>query len=154
MEEINLKTEILDFLRSQYIMSVAVCEDNKPSSSILLYYIDDELNIYFATHADSIKAKKLKINPLISLSVWEHKKMLIQADGEVSEVVEEDAKLNIIDKLAESSSKGDNFWPPLLRIKGGEYTVFKIKPIWLRRLDLKTDTMTQTDSPFSEIKLN
>jgi nitroimidazol reductase NimA-like FMN-containing flavoprotein (pyridoxamine 5'-phosphate oxidase superfamily) len=134
-------------------MSVAVSEDNKPSSTILLYYVDDDLNFYFATHRNSFKAQKLLKNPLISLSVWEHKNMMIQVDGEASEVVEEQNKLAIIDKLAESALKGQDFWPPLLRIGGQDYIVFKIKPAWLRKLDLKRDTMTQEESPFSDITL-
>lgn len=149
----NQKQEVLNFLRSQFIMSIAVAEDNKPSSSILLYYVDDEFNFFFATHRSSFKAQKLLKNPHISLSVWEHKNMMVQADGVASEIVNEQDKLAIIDKLAESSMKGQDFWPPLLRIGGQDYIVFKIKPNWLRKLDLKRDTMTQVDPPFTDINL-
>ena len=149
----NQKQEVLDFLRSQFIMSIAVAEDNKPSSSILLYYVDDEFNFFFATHRSSHKAQKLLKNPQISLSVWEHKNMMVQADGVASEIVNEQDKLAIIDKLAESSMKGQDFWPPLLRIGGQDYIVFKIKLNWLRKLDLKRDTMTQLESPFTDINL-
>jgi nitroimidazol reductase NimA-like FMN-containing flavoprotein (pyridoxamine 5'-phosphate oxidase superfamily) len=150
----TLRNEVLTFLKNQFIMSVAVSDENKPSASVLLYYVDDDFTFYFATHTDSYKAKALKKNPLISMAIWKHNEMLVQCDGSVSEVSSENEKLGIIDKLANSTNKGDDFWPPLLRIKGSDYVVFKIKPTWLRKLDLVQDTMTQTDSPFSELKLS
>lgn len=153
MEDLKTKQEVLDFLRSQYIMSVAVAEDNKPSSSILLYYVDDEFNFFFATHRSSHKAQKLLKNPSISMSIWEHKNMMVQVDGVASELSNDQDKLAIIDRLAESVMKGQNFWPPLLRIGGQDYIVFKIKPTWIRKLDLKRDTMTQMESPFTDINL-
>lgn len=153
MDNNELKQEILTFLKRNFIMSIAVSADDKPSSSILLYYVDDELNFYFATHSDSFKTIKIRKNPVISLSVWEHHEMLVQADGDVTEITDLKEKLATIDRLAESTSKGEDFWPPLFRIKGEDYVVFKIKPFWLRKLDLVNDTMTQIDSPFEEVQL-
>lgn len=148
-----LKTEVLGFLRENFIMSAAVSQNDKPSSTILLYYVDDDLNFYFATHTDSYKTRKLLQNPAISISVWKHNEMLLQGDGIATEVTDVQQKLSIVDKLAESASKGPDFWPPLFRIGGEAYIVFKIKLTWLRKLDLKQDTMTQVDSPFEEIIL-
>ncbi len=146
------KSEILTFLRKNFIMSAAVSADDAPSSTILLYYVDDDLNFYFATHTDSYKTRKLQKNPKISLSIWQHKEMLIQVDGNAEEVKESSRKLEIVDHLAESANKGEDFWPPLFRIAGEDYIVFKITPTWIRKLDLTRDTMTQEDSPFTEIK--
>lgn len=149
----KIKKEVLSFLHRNFIMSIAVSKDNKPAASILLYHVDDDFTFYFATHTDSYKAKILKVNPQISIAIWEHNDMLIQADGEAMEVTNPAKKIEIIDKLAYSSGKGPDFWPPLLRIKGKDYIVFKIKLSWMRMLDLKQDTMTQIDSPFYEIEL-
>jgi general stress protein 26 len=153
MDKIPFKQELLTFLRSTFIMSIAVSENDKPTSSILLYYVDDELNFYFATHTDSYKTKKLLHNPVLSLSVWKPNEMLIQADGTTEVVTEPTEKLHIVDMLAESAGKGEDFWPPLFRIGGEDYIVFKIKPTWIRKLDLVQNTMTQIDSPFTEITL-
>lgn len=153
MEQNKLKSDVLAFLRQNFIMSVAVSEGDKPSSSILLYYVDDDLNFHFATHKDSHKARKLIKNPNISLSVWKHGEMLVQVDGRATEIIDLQDKLAIVDFLAEATIKGDNFWPPLLRIKGDNYAVFKIKPTWMRKLDLVQDTISQVDSPFEEIQL-
>jgi len=151
MDQTSLRKEILAFLRENFIMSAAVSENDKPSATILLYHVDDEFNFYFATHTNTYKTRKLLNNPAISLCVWQHNQMLIQVDGTASEVSDPSQKLAIIDKLAESAAKGPDFWPPLLRIGGEAYIVFKVTPHWLRKLDLKQDTMTQVDSPFEEI---
>jgi nitroimidazol reductase NimA-like FMN-containing flavoprotein (pyridoxamine 5'-phosphate oxidase superfamily) len=149
----ELKREILAFLRENNIMSAAVSEENKPSATILLFYVDDHFNFHFATHKSSYKAQKLLKNPAISLSVWKNLEMLVQVDGIVSEITDTDEKLSIVDKLAASASKEPDFWPPLLRIGGEDYIVFRIKPTWIRKLDMKQDTMTQIDSPFTEVQL-
>lgn len=74
------KQDVISFLRSVSIMSVAI-NYQRPVSSILLFAVDDEMNFYFATHKNSIKARALEINPEISMSVWEYDKMLVQASG-------------------------------------------------------------------------
>lgn len=150
----ELRFEVLEFLKRNFIMSVAFSNENKPSSSILLYHVDDDFNFYFATHTDSYKAKVLKVNPKLSLSVWSATEMLIQADGSVEEVSDSEEKLRVIDKLAASAGKGADFWPPLFRIEGEGYSVFKITPFWLRKLDLTVDTITQEGSPLVEVELN
>jgi nitroimidazol reductase NimA-like FMN-containing flavoprotein (pyridoxamine 5'-phosphate oxidase superfamily) len=154
MEQDALKHEMLTFLKDNFIMSIAVCNENKPSSSVLIYYVDEELNFYFTTHSDSHKAKMLKANPRISLSVWEDRNMLIQADGYVDVVTNQDDRNIIMDNLAESIEKGKDFWPPLLRMGNNNYIVFKIKPYWVRKLDLNVETMTQEESPFNELVID
>ncbi|KXK26031.1 MAG: Pyridoxamine 5'-phosphate oxidase [candidate division WS6 bacterium OLB20] len=145
------KQDALAFLQSQFIMNIACVYNGLPVSSVLLFHIDDECNFYFATHRDSIKSRALLSNSNVSLSVWEHNKMLIQADGVAAEITDTNKAIEIIDRLAESTAKGASFWPPLFRIKGDSYIVFAIKPTWMRALDLTRDTMTQEDSPFSTI---
>jgi nitroimidazol reductase NimA-like FMN-containing flavoprotein (pyridoxamine 5'-phosphate oxidase superfamily) len=120
----------------------------------MLYAVDDDLNLYFATHAESYKSKNAQENPVISVSVWEHQKMLIQLDGDVETITNPDEQAKVLDMLADASTKEEDFWPPVFRIKGGDYAVFKIKPTWMRALDLENSNVHQEDSPFSEINLD
>lgn len=154
MEPTYSKAAVLDFLRSSYIMSVATADQNVPSVSVLLYYVDDNLNFYFATHTDSTKAKNLMQNPKISLTVWQPGKMLVQANGSAFAMPHDETEMQIVDAIAASSAKGPDFWPPIFRIKGVGYVVFKVKPEAIKVLDLQTDTITQKDSPFTELKLD
>lgn len=132
-------------------MSAAFAVDNKPSSTILLYYVDEHFNFYFATHEDTYKARGLRKNPYLSVSIWKHNEMLIQADGVVSVVNDTTQKLEIVDKLAAAAVNAPDFWPPLLRFGTQDYVVFTMKPTWLRKLDLVRDTISQQESPFTEI---
>lgn len=151
MDELTKKNSVLAFLKQNFVMNAAICADNKPFASVLLYYVDDDFNFYFASHTDSYKVRILKENPRINLTVWQHNQMHVQADGLAEEVTEDENKLHIVDMLAESASKSKDFWPPLFRIKGQGYSVFKIKVTWMRMLDLVQNTITQVDSPFTVI---
>ncbi len=152
MNEKYTKEDVLKFLQSNYLMNIAtVGNDKKPSSSIMLYTIDDNFNIYMATHADSYKAKKIIENNFIGISVWEENKMLVQIDAEVEILKDEQLIIENLELLAKSATKNKAFWPSLFRVEGKEYIVFKVVPYWIRALDLERNTITQETSPFSTI---
>jgi nitroimidazol reductase NimA-like FMN-containing flavoprotein (pyridoxamine 5'-phosphate oxidase superfamily) len=147
------KEDVKQFLNDHYLMQLATVSGDQPGVSVLLYTIDDNLNFYFGTHSDSYKVKSLNQNPKVSLVVWEFGKIQVQVNG-VSEIIEsKEEQNNILDKLADAATKDINFWPPLFRIKGGEYTIIKIRPEWMRVLDLSTNSVRQEESPFVEINL-
>jgi nitroimidazol reductase NimA-like FMN-containing flavoprotein (pyridoxamine 5'-phosphate oxidase superfamily) len=141
-------------LKNHFTMSIATSSNSKPSSSIMLYAIDDDFTMYMATHIDSYKSKNLLENPNIGISIWEIQKMLVQIDAEVEKIEDSNVVAETLDKLADAASKDISFWPPVFRIEGGDYIVFKIKPYWIRALDLTQNTIRQEDSPFTIINLN
>ena len=147
------KQKVLTFLKNHYLMQIATVNENQPGVSVMLYTVDDDLNFYFATHKDSFKIKNLKQNPKISLVVWEFGNIQVQANGIAEEVTESQKQLQILDKLADSATQDENFWPPIFRIKGEDYIIIKIKPNWMRVLDLTTQTIRQEETPFIDIKL-
>ena len=146
------KESAIAFLRKNFIMELAtVSGEGQPLCSVLLYAVDDDLNMYFATHDDSQKAKNLMQNPLANFVVWEHDRVMVQADV-VAEVVEDEKKKgDILDRLADAATDSHDFWPPVFRIKGGAYVIFKLTPSWMRVLDLSVKTMRQSDPPFTDI---
>lgn len=149
----KIKTDTLSFLKNNFVMEIATAKDNKPAASVVVYVIDDELNFYFVTYRNSFKAQNLLLNPQISLTVWQFLKMSVQVDGEASVVEDEAQKEWVIDAFADAATKDPNFWAPIFRIKRGDYCVFKIKPIWIRTLDLSHSTVRQEQTPFTEIKI-
>jgi uncharacterized pyridoxamine 5'-phosphate oxidase family protein len=147
------KEEVLGFLKSHHIMTLAtVSEDGKPHSTVLLYVVDDDFSMYFASHTESHKVKNVAHNNFVSLTVWEHQKLSIQVNGEaelVSDAGEIDAILTrIVDAGAQ---EGDNFYPPILSIGGESYSLFKIKPSLVRGLDLSADQVKGVGMPFTDI---
>lgn len=147
------KQDIVDFLRSVSVMSIALTLDNKPVSSVVIFHIDDSMDFYWTARRDSFKAKAVLSNPIISLSVWEHGRMLVQAKGEVIEITDLKEIDGVIDKLAGVVASIDNFWPPILSIEGGEYAIFKIRTNWIRALDLSDIKIKESDEIFSEYYL-
>lgn len=155
MSEKISKTEVIKFLRSVNIMSLAACHGDKPLSTVLLYAVDDNFNFYFATRSETYKAKALAINPKVSLSVWEHKKMLIQVDGQAQQISNLERANQVMEMLADSTARIGDFWPPVVQQKQkGEYVVFKIKPFWLRALDLTNSSIKGDRDNFTEFELN
>ncbi|PIR64631.1 MAG: hypothetical protein COU63_01265 [Candidatus Pacebacteria bacterium CG10_big_fil_rev_8_21_14_0_10_36_11] len=146
--------EVYEFMKKTSIMSAAFChQNNKPLSTILLFAIDEDFTMYFATLSSSYKAKAIEENNQISISVWEHKQMLVQANGSISKI-NDPAELNTaLDKIVESSATHEDFWPPVLQISGHDYAVYKIKLSWLRALDLTSPYLVENKSLFTEIKL-
>lgn len=145
------KQQVLDFLRSVSVMNLAVSSDDKPISSVLLFHVDDDFTFYFGTHNDSYKAEAIRKDPNVSLSVREHKKMLVQADGVAEEILEPVTVDLVLNDIVTATNNIKDFWPPVLRIRGNGYAVFSIKTTWMRALDLQSDAISEKELPFTMI---
>lgn len=149
----DLKQKTLAFLQKMSVMSVAI-NGPEPVSSVLLFAIDDDFTLYFATLKESYKAQALEKNPAISLSVWEHDTMFVQASGVVERITDEAEALEAVDKIANAAIGLTNFWPPVLQIKGHDYVVYKVTLKWLRTRSLMDKTIVEKESKFEEVTLH
>ena len=146
------RQEAIDFLHQEFIMQIATADESaRPAVSVLLFVIDEDLNFYFATHRETHKSKNLLVNPQISIAVWQHGMMLVQADGGAQEVSNDEEKTSIMDRLADAAAKDKDFWPPILRTGGTDYIIFRVTPTWLRALDLSDDSARDAGTPFTQI---
>jgi len=146
------KKRTRDFLKSQFIMQLASSsKKNMPQVSIMLYVIDRDLNFYCATHSDSIKAQNMAENKNVSIAVWAHNQFMVQVKGIVETVVDEKKQNKILTALAKAGAKDDNFWPPVFRIKGSSYVLYKIVPAEISVLDLVSRNISESQSPFTKI---
>lgn len=143
--------EVLEFLKSVSIMSLAINYET-PISTILLFAVDGDFTFYFATHKDSFKSKAIELNNKVSLSVWQHDKMLVQASGTATLLEDQAESTDALNKIVNALDNIQDFWPPVLRFHGDDYAVYKIDTNWLRVLDLTEKTIYAEDSPFFEIK--
>jgi hypothetical protein len=147
------KEEVLKFLRENPIMSAAMCGGSeRPVATILLFEIGDNFTVGFATKVGTYKDKALKINPLMSMAVWKNKEMEVQMSGRASEVTDETELDALLDKLALSVDRVDGFWAPVLKYSG-EYVCYKMKPDWIRVLDLSSDSISESESGFMEFNV-
>lgn len=147
------KKQILEFLKSVAIMSIAAVGEHGPVSSVVVFAVDNDLSFYFLTKRETYKAKALLKNPKISLCVWEHRKMLVQASGSVIEVESGDEFNKIHEQIDKASHVIKNFWWPILNINKGEYVIFKIHPEWIRALDLTGKNIKEEGDPFFTIQV-
>lgn len=143
--------QIKSFLSEYPIMSLSAVNGDKPLSSVVVFAFDEGFSFFFVARSESYKVEAIKSNPMISFSVWEKDKMLVQADGK-AELIEGDDAEKAMDLVVKSMEKVEDFWPPLVKFSGHDYSVVKITVSWLRALDITTKTMKEAESPFSEYK--
>lgn len=152
-EEIEQATK--HFLRENYLMSLAtVASDMRPSVSVMVYVLDEDFHFYFVTHMDARKVRNLIQNPRVGLVIWQNgQKMLVQAEGTASVVDDASTRDWAMDRFADITTNDTQFWPPILRMQGKEYQVFRVTADWVRTLDMTRGTVSQEESPFTEIHL-
>lgn len=143
--------EVLDFMRKVSLMSLAVSDqNNQPQSHTMLFAIDDDFTMYFATSANSYKHKTMQYNNKVGISVWEDKKMLVQIQADVFELQGDEA-VTAVDKLADVATDMVDFWPPVLQIIKKDYAVFKVVPKSIRALNVSKQTISNKEAMFTDI---
>ncbi len=145
------KDDILTFLRQVPIMSIAVNLADKPISSVVAFAVDQDFSFYFVTKRNTYKAQALQQNPQISISVWEHNKILVQACGIAREIEDQRELDSVRATVVKSISHIKNFWWPILDIQG-EHVSYKIQTEWLRVLDL-SNTTSEAQERYFEVNL-
>lgn len=145
------REQLVSFLGSNFIAVLSTADDNKPTASPVVYVVDEDLNFYFVTNIDTYKAKNILKNPNVSMCIWEFSNMSVQLDGTATKVEDEAKQEWVIEKFSDAATKDPNFWAPIFRIKRGDYAVFKVKPTWLRALDLSRNTVRSKESPYTEV---
>lgn len=147
------KAHVKDFMKSVGIMSIAINHHEYPISSIVLFAVDDDFTLYFATHANTNKARALQSDPKLSFSIWEQHNLLIQGSGDV-EILSDAEEINgVLDKLAKSAISIKDFWPPILQLEPDFYAVFKITPKQMQAIPLEYDTISADQMEVHEIDL-
>ncbi|MBI4990991.1 pyridoxamine 5'-phosphate oxidase family protein [Candidatus Gottesmanbacteria bacterium] len=64
----NKKQKLLQYLKSQKLMSLSTCGD-KPWTSNVYYTIDDNFHLYFLSEPESRHCKDINANPNVSCSI-------------------------------------------------------------------------------------
>ena len=149
-KEIN-KQKALDFLRKKKVAVVStVSSDNKPHSATVFYTVDDSFNFYFFTLDDTKKYTNLDNFNLASVVVFdEDSPQIIQAEGTVSLFENTDNSRTVVADLVKVAIDSSSWYdPPIAKLEGGEITILKIEPTWLRLGDFTT---TDRDNIFTQI---
>lgn len=132
MDQQELKQAVLDFtLAHRKAVVATVGDDQHPTTSLMLYVIDEHLNFYFGTRKAFKKYEIMMRHPYISLSVIEENidpLRVVEVRGQIEFVPEE----KTAEMLAFFESKNQSKY----YVKGAEdFIMFKVKPNFVRWLD-------------------
>lgn len=132
MEQQALRTTIIDFLNNHRKAVFSILDNQGlPTTSLMLYVIDDEMNVFFGTRKSFNKYEHLKNNPIVSLSVIEEALdplKVVDLRGETVELSEEDREAVHTWFKTKNDSK--------YYVEGAEdFTMFKLTPNFVRWLD-------------------
>jgi general stress protein 26 len=138
MDQTKLKETIKNFLDNHRKMVLAtVGLDEHPTSSLMLYAVDDKLNIYFGTRKSFNKYSAISKHPYVSLSVIEEgidPLRVVEIRGKVEAVAQE--LVPTILKFFEAKNASKYY------VKGAEdFVMFTIKPNFVRWLDATSGSL-------------
>lgn len=135
MDKDNLRSVVLNFLNNHRKAVFGVIDENGlPATSLMLYVVDDELNIYFGTRKAFSKYSQIKNTPTVSLSVIEEvldPLKVVDLRGKAEEIPAE--KLPEVHGFFKSKNDSKYY------VEGAEdFVMFKIKPDFIRWLDAES----------------
>ncbi len=130
--EDNLKKTVFDFLDAhKKAIFGTVDEEGQPHTALMLYAVDDKLNVYFGTRKAFGKHERLMKNPSVSLTVAEEKNDPMRAvdlHGIVEVVSDADAATSLEFFKGKNMSK--------YYVQGSDdFVMYKVKPTMVRYLD-------------------
>ena len=142
MEQHELRQTVMDFLNRHRKAVFAILDENGlPTTSLMLYVVDDEMNVFFGTRRAFSKYAHLKGNPIVSLSVIEEvldPLKVVDMRGEVFELSDEDTE------KVHTWFKTKN--PSKYYVEGAEdFTMFKLVPSFVRWLDAESGELSIID---------
>lgn len=152
-----MKKQILQFLKTQNLMSLATSIHNKPWACTVYFAVDQKLNIYFVSPPEADHCRYLSKNKYIACSIYNSqqkvnsKKEGLQLSGTVTVIskVEEIKKALILWNKANPGAEKYINWDNMVK-KIITSKVYKIKP----KLFKYFNEALYGDKELKEFKLN
>jgi general stress protein 26 len=138
----ELRGRIIDFLNAHRKAVFAILDkEGLPTTSLMLYIIDDELAVFFGTRRTFSKYQDLLTRPVVSLSV-------IEESVDPLKVV--DIRGTVVELSPEDTLKVHAFFktknPSKYYVEGADdFTMFKLTPQFVRYLDATSGELTLQD---------
>ncbi len=142
MNQTELRQTVIDFLNNHRKAVFSILDaDGLPTTSLMLYVIDDEMNVYFGTRKAFSKYEHVRNHPIVSLSVIEEvldPLKVVDLRGTVTEVPAEETE------SIHAFFKSKN--PAKYYVEGAEdFVMFKLKPDFVRWLDASSGELSIID---------
>lgn len=135
-----LKEEAIGFLKFHKLAVVStISKEGMPESATVMFFVDEDLNLYFLTHQSTRKFRNLKDNKNIGIVVGtELAPGTIQIQGEAQWL--ENEGLDFVEKMSVDKELKELYYGPFLALEGKDFAVFKVKINWMRYLHLDLAT--------------
>lgn len=142
MDQAVLRQTVIDFLNKHRKAVFAILDDDGlPTTSLMLYVVDDEMNVFFGTRKAFQKYNHIHKRPIVSLSVIEEvldPLKVVDIRGDVTELSPSDTK-NVYEFF-----KSKN--PSKYYVEGAEdFAMFKLTPHFVRWLDASSGELSIID---------
>lgn len=142
MEQAQLRETIINFLNDHRKAVFSILDDDGlPTTSLMLYVIDDELNVFFGTRKAFTKYRHILEHPVVSLSVIEETVdplKVVDIRGTVTQLSAQDQE-NV-----HTWFKTKN--PAKYYVEGAEdFVMFKLTPDFVRWLDAESGELSIVD---------
>jgi general stress protein 26 len=142
MDQNTLRQTVIEFLNQHRKAVFAINDDdNLPTTSLMLYVIDDAMNVYFGTRKAFRKYKHIHQHPVVSLSVIQEvldPLRVVDVRGEVKELTPEEQESAYAFFKSKNTSK--------YYVEGAEdFVMFKLTPHFVRWLDAESGELTIID---------
>lgn len=131
----NRQKRIYDFLQSNQVgVLSSVDPDNNPHASVIYYSLDKSFQITFITKSKTKKFDNITHNNHVMLLVYNAENQTVaQVVGKAYQLVNSDKMADVAASVyaANLISSNDDI-PPVAKLSGGEYVLFKIVPVQIR----------------------
>jgi general stress protein 26 len=142
MTKAELRQTVINFLNNHRKAVFAILDnEGMPTTSLMLYVIDDEMNVYFGTRKVFSKYATLQNNPTVALSVIEEALdplKVVDLRGTVTEIPpEQTAEIHTFFKSKNQSK---------YYVEGADdFVMFKMAPEFVRWLDASSGELSIID---------
>jgi general stress protein 26 len=144
MTQTALRAQVEEFLNGhRKAVFATVDADGQPHTSLMLYAIDDQFNVYFGTRKAFRKFDQIMANNRVSLSVIEEVLDPLQAVDirGVAELLDDAAKAEWFARF-----KAKN--PSKYYVEGApDFVMFRVRPTQIRWLDAVSGELSITNLP-------
>ncbi len=142
MEQAQLRQTIINFLNNHRKAVFSILDEHGlPTTSLMLYVIDDEMNVFFGTRRSFAKYQHIINHPIVSLSVIEEvldPLKVVDIRGDVEELTTED-QANVHAFFKEKN-------PAKYYVEGAEdFVMFKLTPHFVRWLNAASGDLSIVD---------
>lgn len=146
--------KITEFLKVHPVASLATASTSGvPHVATVYVNIDDSLNLYFITKAETTKTHNILANPQVALSITDAKELkTVQVTGSAQKVVDNAIAQQILTKVTNIvHATTESTVPPIDKLVAGDYVAFVVHPSSIRLAEFIKPNVSENEGLFDVV---